>query len=680
MPVSSEIWTQLSTTGSGGTAAPPPTRTLNLNDVRAFVDLNFGDFADPDGAECSAKLQAFLDYAGGYALAIKSSALDDQGLRNCVKVTIPRGNWFVKDQIVVPEWVELDMQGTLCRHSGGSLATNVYLPMIVYSVNAIASRVNVYCTDGTASNSGVVFGKSWSVTGVTSIVSGGSGYAVNDLIYLAQPSKLPYWAACLKVTSVSSGAVTGVTVEDGGAYSRRPRTGPTVSPAAITAVAPAVTQLVQPAAMPQGSTTRGGSPGPGTGATFNVTWTPDFSGTDIKGVYNYQTGPHLQADTLIGQVRVGGAGGGISTTYGAQFAVLLNLFNAEIDRICTGNGYYGIVGFCTDVRANCLNAVSARTGLMVQGNSFECPNVVLDTCFITYLEIMPNSHGVTLSGRTLWPEGNNGMEGGMGPINSGYAIIVGNDPDGTPPVQDSIKLDFAMSNSGSASQNGNAGAAALFLANIQNSHINIETSNQLTAISGTKKMKIHTGFGPGVDSTSVFVSGTIDGTSVAPVAYGATVTYGTPGAGGSGYAVGDIVRLTAGSNIVNATFQVTSVSSGAVTSVRPIGPGLYSTAPTTGSAVATATVTGSGSGLTMWLAVKAAPSSLPGGLFVRDGSAPGWVRDTGLYEMTGSGAPSGSTGLNKAARGSKYTNTATGDLYLNTGTAASPSWKKVTAV
>jgi len=144
--VSASSWTQLTTVGSAGSAAPPPTRTLDLNDKLAFAELNFADFQDPNfRGECSAMLQAFLDYAGNYALAIKARGLDDQNVRSYVRAKIPRGYASVANQIVVPEWVDLDMEGTLIPAPGGSLAANPFLPMIVYSANSSASRVNLYC-------------------------------------------------------------------------------------------------------------------------------------------------------------------------------------------------------------------------------------------------------------------------------------------------------------------------------------------------------------------------------------------------------------------------------------------------------------------------------------------------------------------------------------------------------
>jgi hypothetical protein len=191
---------------------------LNLNDVSAFVELNFGDFYDPNSeiADSSPLLQAFLDYAGAYALAITDTTLDDQNLRGYVRATLPRGNYFIANQIVVPEWVDFHMLGTLCRNPGGSLNANLFLPLIVYTANSCASRVNVYLNDGSHTGSGVCFGKSWTIASVT-LATAGSGYQVGDIIYLPQISKAPYYPASITVNSVSAGgAIATFSLTSGG--------------------------------------------------------------------------------------------------------------------------------------------------------------------------------------------------------------------------------------------------------------------------------------------------------------------------------------------------------------------------------------------------------------------------------------------------------------------------------
>jgi len=48
----------------------------------------------------------------------------------------------------------------------------------------------------------------------------------------------------------------------------------------------------------------------------------------------------------------------------------------------------------------------------------------------------------------------------------------------------------------------------------------------------------------------------------------------------------------------------------------------------------------------------------------------------GVYNTAGVGAPSGTTGVGKCGKGSTYTDTTTGIVYSNTGTAAAPTWGK----
>ena len=691
MSVSQEAWipqpTQIGTTD---VATPPTVATKtstsalpanNLNDVLALMELNFGDFAESDtssaNVECSARLQAFLDYAGAYAAALKSQNLDDNNTRNYVKAVIPRGNWFVKYQIVVPDWVELEMLGTLVRGSGASLETNNFIPMIVYSHLSSPSRVNLYCQASTVSTqgSGAVFGKSWTIASA-SITMGGAGYTAGQEFFVkpdaSSPfeSLSPYKRAKFRVETVSGGAITSVSVVEPGSFSRRPPSSgtsrPTVPDSQVTALG--VTPFTQ-------TRTFVPAAGAGTGAKFFVTFDGEFNASpDEKGVFTYNTGPEILAGMLIGQVRVGNAGNLFDETYGGMFGVCLNTYNVDIDRIEVFGGYYGILAKCIDTRANYLNPVSSMVGVVLQGSTFSCPNMILDTCFITFLQILEGSGGVNIRGQTLWPDTNNGEQGGIGPNNAGYAFIVGRSLD-TPSTEqycDGIRLDMGMINSGSATQNANAGIGALFISYIRNSHINIECSNN----SATKKIKQHTGYGQGVDGASVLVSGTVDGTTSRAVFPGATVGRADVASGGSLYAVGDIVRLTSTSQI-NATFQVVTVSSGSVTKVRNIGPGLYATSPAT-SGVTTSAVSGGGSGLTLNLNVVAAPSSTPCGISIRDGSMGGWFRDFGVCQIFQSGVPNSSTAANKAAPGSQYTNIATGELYLNTGSLATPSWKLVT--
>lgn len=81
------------------------------------------------------------------------------------------------------------------------------------------------------------------ISGNATIVNGGSGHAVNDLIDLPQPDPQGL-RITLKVTSVSGGVITGTSIQSAGNYATKP-----ANPVA------------------QAATT-----GAGTGATFNINW------------------------------------------------------------------------------------------------------------------------------------------------------------------------------------------------------------------------------------------------------------------------------------------------------------------------------------------------------------------------------------------------------------------------
>lgn len=80
------------------------------------------------------------------------------------------------------------------------------------------------------------------------IAAGGASYAVNDTIHLGG-SVTPFQAAILKVTGVSTGAVTSVSVQTPGIY---------------------------PGGVPSNPVPQASSSGSGTGATFNLTWDSNY--------------------------------------------------------------------------------------------------------------------------------------------------------------------------------------------------------------------------------------------------------------------------------------------------------------------------------------------------------------------------------------------------------------------
>jgi len=142
--------------------------------------------------------------------------------------------------------------------------------------------------------------------------------------------------------------------------------------------------------------------------------------------------------------------------------------------------------------------------------------------------------------------------------------------------------------------------------------------------------------------------------------------------------VGDLVAINSPGNIIYSVFQVTAVAGGAVSGIRPVGPGLYSSTPSNIVPLTTTAVSGAGTGLTVWAGEIVAAGTTAGGIAIRDGSLPGWIRDCGVCDIYGVGAPTSNTGKSKARTDSKYTDTSAGDLYLNKGSIGAPAWHKVT--
>ena len=136
------------------------------------------------------------------------------------------------------------------------------------------------------------------------IISGGSGYAVNDIVYwpvgAADAASGVGIATALTVTSVSSGAITGVSVANSGRYTSIPSgavvqastsgsgTGSTFSaPASLWGVSGPLT-VATPGTytvLPASPASQGATSGSGMGCTVAVNW-PDPSWCNLIGCYN----------------------------------------------------------------------------------------------------------------------------------------------------------------------------------------------------------------------------------------------------------------------------------------------------------------------------------------------------------------------------------------------------------
>jgi len=339
-----------------------------------------------------------------------SSGLDDQFVKNDGVTFIVPKRFAITSPIYVPENVKLELPsglilGTLggspsASYAGdpttGTALINVHQPMLILPAGSSCGDVGLYAKNGTQSVSGLCYGKNWTVASV-SVANGGSGYTVNDVVYLPQPSKAPYQAASATVTSVNgSGAVTGLTMLSEGAYSVPPG-GQSRYWTGANGYSGAIANGVVGTVFASAGVyiTRGGT---GTGLTLSASWTPDFAGDGS----DYNTGASLQGDGQLGNIRVYHAGESNDVTYGKQFGAYfaLGLYCAT-GNVATQGGYYGVLSKMTDFHPAALLPVQAPILLKFDScSSVNCEKVVLDTWDVAPLEIDACS-GVRLIGRAF---------------------------------------------------------------------------------------------------------------------------------------------------------------------------------------------------------------------------------------------------------------------------------------
>jgi hypothetical protein len=484
--------------GSAGTATPPdlgPGAQTDLGLRLAIRGANLREWvtADASATVITDNLQKVLDYLSDQALAMSSTAYDNLLMRQVVEFVLPRGKWLVEKQIVVPPYVDFVGQGSIVRAASGALAANVYLPTMVFSPRAHCQRLSLY-TDATgdAPGNGVVFGKHWFATAVA-VGAGGAGHAVNDVVtYVdnANRFKSPELPIKCQVTSVgANGTITGLTMTDGGQFFVRPAKMPV--------------QLVQV------YTKNVSTSQTSTGSTITPTWTPDFSGSS-GSVYTYQAGANVPVgQTRIGDVIVNGVPESTSLTTGPMFGVLMNTKNAQWNRIEVIGGRIGVLNTGTDNNVNAINAVLCDYGLWLRGSALVCPNVVLDSCFRSYL-YADAVKGNRLAGRAFWADGNDPLAAqlGYGPGSDGAAFQIGQ---GTTSYTVDCDFDFKTTNVGAV--------AAIPMAKIDyihSSRIRINGSNfasgSSTTTQCTKKISAFANLGAHVAS-SVFFDGQVDGVS-----------------------------------------------------------------------------------------------------------------------------------------------------------------------
>jgi hypothetical protein len=551
-----------------------PRAGLLLGDkLKILGEFNFAEVWDTQATyDAWPELQNFLLYCQLMALAMKNDSIDNITQRNCVRAILPRGAYLISQPLIVPEYVDLDCRGTLYRaayttdQSGtgtsvaGPFASNQFLPTVIITPRAHSSNLNIYVnTDGQLAHrgSGVCIGKTWAaqIGAACTIGNAGTGYAVGDLLFMAQPSAGPYFNWAAQVTAISGGGATGpiaaATVYAAGAYALPPTTyngGPSLQQQQWS-VANGFSNILDTAnpgcfLVHSAYQSNGTTPSAGTGATLAPVWQTDY----MPGVAEYNIGSAITNGSQIGKIQVtGGIPGLIDSVHGPSFGVMVTGLETVIGEIQVLGGNVGVYGyFAQDVRIGILNAVESGTGVELFGcGSWHCPLIVLDTCGAAFL--INETQGVRFLFRAFFEQGNIGLPN-VYPNSLGNAIQIGTASSPTYPNSD-IRLEGELVNMGGLPQStiaANPGTAvggqtarpmtaSIFLAYLFSSVIRVKVSNigeqgGLTSILPTSGF---CSFGFNVDPGNV-IEGvldsipTIDGVSPPPAIMTATTGHGFP--------------------------------------------------------------------------------------------------------------------------------------------------------
>jgi hypothetical protein len=553
---------------------------------------------------------------------------------------LPRGTYLVSQPLVVPEYVNLHTDGLIVRtpytgdqsnngttsvpgsfYATSNPAQAQFEPTVIIAPRGHASKLNVYVGNANIDfrGSGVVIGKTWQALagGACTVGAAGSGYAVGDLVVLAQPQASTYWPWVAQVSAVnSSGGIVSATVYQTGGYGLPP----TLQAQQWTlANGFAVFDTANPGCFVQTKAYRSdfATPSAGLGATLAPAWTPDFVG----GQYNI--GAVIQTDTLIGHLNVTGFVPSLySQIYGGTFAVLITGLNGIIDEIEVLGGNDGVYcHYANDWRITTMNCVGSGCGLEIYGcGSIECPNVVFDTCGAALL--INQSDRVQVRGLAFFEQSN---------VTAAYAYPAS--------LVNAITQGYAGY---SALQIGQASTPGY-----PNAHLDIALT--LVNMGGLPASTI-----------AAYPGTSIGGQSPRAMPYAMTLSYtlasrfdlrvtniGEQGGATTQFPCAGFVCF--GQN-VDASNEVRGIID---------GPGIV-----TGPAVSVT----SGHGFPVC------------GIRIFDAVAGGWVGAGGTYELTGSGVPvngTSGTGVGKAAKGSTYRDIAGPGLYIQTGSISSPTWLAV---
>ncbi len=629
-----------------GTIPSPPfprTGLLFGDHDKLSTRFNFAEIWDTEAYyDAYPKLQSFLLYCQSMALAIKNSSLDANCFRMFVTAYLPRGTYLVSQPLVVPEYVNLHTDGMIVRapytgdqsnngttsvpgafYAASLGAQAQFEPTVIIAPRAHASKLNVYVgnTNINFRGSGVAIGKTWQaeVGQPCTIGNAGSGYTIDDIVVLAQPSASTYWPWVAQVTTVdANGAITGATVYETGGYGLPPAL---QQQQWVSANGFSVFDPANPGCFLQTKAYKADfqTPSPGVGATLAPSWTPDFGG----GQYNI--GAVIQTDTLIGHLNVVGFVPALySSTYGGTWAVLITGLNGIIDEIEVLGGNDGVYcRFANDWRITTMNCVGSGCALEMYGcGSIECPNVVFDTCGAALL--INQSDRIQLRGLAFFEQQN---------LSAVYAFPASL-------VNNSTTQGFAGY---SAIQIGQASTVSY-----PNAHLDVSLT--LVNMGGLPASTI-----------ALYPGNSVGSQSPRAMPYSMTLSYTL--ASRFDLRVTNIGEQGGAATLLpSAGFACFGQNVDASNEVRGTidGPGIV-----TGPAVTQT----SGHGF---------PAC---SIRVFDAVAGGWQGAGGTYELTGSGAPvngTSGTGVNKASKGSTYRDLAGPGFYIQTGAIGSPVWQQLT--
>jgi hypothetical protein len=627
----------------GQVPAPPYARSsLQFGDrLKLAGSFNFGETWDTQANyDAYPKLQAFLFYCQSMALAMKNTSLDGNCFRMCVTAYLPRGTYLVSQTLVVPEYVNLHTDGMIVRapytgdqsnngttsvpgtfYAATASAQAQFEPTVIITPRAHASRLNVYVgnTNINFRGSGVAIGKTWQaeVGQPCTIGAAGAGYAVNDIVALAQPQASTYWNWSAQVTAVNAaGGITAAVVNTSGGYGLPP---------ALQAQQWTATNgfnvfdTANPGCFLQAKAFRSDfvTLSPGTGAALAPVWTPDFGG----GQYNI--GAVIQTDTLIGHLNVTGFVPTLySQTYGGTWAVMITGLNGIIDEIEVLGGNDGLYArYANDWRITTLNCVGSGCALELYGcGSIECPNVVFDTCGAALL--INQSDRIQVRGLAFFEQTN---------LPAAYA--------------------FPASLANSATQ-GFAGYSAIQIgqaSTVSYPNAHLDVSLTLVNMGGLPAATI-----------AAYPGDAIASQSPRAMPYSMTISYT--------FASRFDIRVT---NIGEQGGAATLLPSAGFVC---FGQLVDASNEVRGTIDGPAFVTGPAATQTSGHAWPACS------IRIWDAVANGWQGAGGTYELTGSGAPiSGATGTGsgKAPKGSTYRDVSGPGFYIQTGTSASPAWLQI---